>query len=217
MNMRAAIDWDEVRARLDRVDAAVREALEPSPDRVKAVLQQRARALAIVPTGEPSASEMTDVVVFSMGGESYAVETRHVRRVVKPDSCTPVPGAPASLLGLINVSGDVLPVFDLASAFGLAVGTPCSGALIVVLGAGRDELGLAADAVHEVRSLRQAELLEPPGTIEGLGRHLILGLTADALLVLDGAALLKDDRMIIDQGEDLAGSTSWSIWDGKPG
>ena len=205
MSSHQAVNWDDVRARLDRVDAAVREALEPSPDRVKAVLVERALALAVVPPLPPSASEMTDVAVFSIGDESYAVETRYVRRVVKPDGCTPVPGTPAALLGLINVSGEVLAVFDLPAALGVGCGSACAGAFVVVLGDGRDELGVAADAVQEVRSLRAVELLEPPGALERIGRHLLRGITADALLVLDGGALLGDDRLILDQGEDMGG------------
>ena len=197
--------WDDVLARLDRVDAAVRESLTPSPARVRQVLDERARALAVVPARAASASELIDVAVFSIGGERYGVETRFVRRVVKPESCTPVPGTPGSLRGVINVSGEVLAVFDLPTAFGGGRGAPCEGAFVVVLGDGRDELGVAADEVNEVRSIREVELLEPPGVLEGFGRHLLRGLTADALLVLDGGALLGDDRLVIDQGEDTGG------------
>ncbi len=210
MTRSGPVDWDDVRARLDRVDAAVRESLEPSADRVRAVLVERALALAAVPPRPPSASEMMDVAVFSAGGANYAVETRYVRRVVKPDGCTPVPGTPAALLGLVNVSGEVLAVFDLPAALGVGAGrgggAPGAVAFVVVLGDGRDDLGVAAEEVHEVRSLRAGELLEPPGALEAVGRHLLLGLTADALLVLDGAALLADDRLVIDQGEDAGGN-----------
>ncbi len=169
------------------------------------MLVERALALAVVPPRPPSASEMIDVAVFSIADERYAVETRYVRRVVKPDACTPVPGTPSALRGLINVHGEVLAVFDLPTALGVGRGAACDGTFVVVLGVSRDELGVAADAVHEVRSLRGGELLDPPGALEGVGRSLLLGITADALLVLDGGALLADDRLVIDQGEDAGG------------
>jgi chemotaxis signal transduction protein len=76
---------------------------------------------------------------------------------------------------------------------------------VVVLGDGRDDLGVSVDAVDEVRSLGRGELSEPSGVAEGLGRHLVLGLTDDALLVLDGGEVLRDERLVIDQGEDVTG------------
>ena len=50
-----------------------------------------------------AASEMIDVTVFSVSAERYGVETRYVRRVVKSEGCTPVPGTPAALRGGITV------------------------------------------------------------------------------------------------------------------
>jgi purine-binding chemotaxis protein CheW len=201
----AAVDWGEVRARLDRIDAAVREALQPSPGRVRDLLEERARALARVPSKPPRDDEVIEVVTFSVAGESYAVETRFVRRVVRPGGCTPVPAAPAVLRGVVNLRGEVLAVFDLLTLFGAARGRggPAEGSYVIVLGAQRDELGVVADAVHEVKPLGVGELLEPSVSLEGAGRHLLRGLTADALVVLDGGALLRDDRLFIDQGEEL--------------
>ncbi len=199
------VDWDEVRARLDRIDAAVRESLEPTSERVQAVLAERALAVAAVVPRPISASELMDVTVFSVGGERYGIEARYVRRVVRPGPCTPVPGTPAALRGLINLRGDVLAVFDLPTAFGIGLGAVGVGTFVLVLGEDRDDLGLAADAVDEVRPLRRAELLEPPAMLDGLGRDLLLGVTADALLVLAGSVLLADDRLRIDQGDEVVG------------
>ena len=51
------------------------------------------------------------------------------------------------------------------------------------------------------RYLRTDELLELPGSAPGIGRQYLRGVTKGALIVLDGAILLQDDRLVIDQGD----------------
>jgi hypothetical protein len=51
-------------------------------------------------------------------------------------------------------------------------------------------------------ALRTEDVLEPPGSLTGAGRDWVRGVTRDALVVLDGAVLLKDRRLFIDQGEE---------------
>ena len=59
-----------------------------------------------------------------------------------------------------------------------------------------------ADEALEVLTLRIDEIHEPPGSLEGADRQLLRGVTQDALIVLDGAVLLRDDRFVINQVED---------------
>ena len=84
--------------------------------------------------------------------------------------------------------------------------TPARGltdlARVLVLGADRPEFGVLADAAHEVTTLRVDEVHEPPDSATGVGREYLRGVTKDALIVLDGAALLRDGRLFIDQGEE---------------
>ena len=49
-------------------------------------------------------------VVFGLGGQRPAGV---VERVVQAVEITPLPGAPDGMLGVIDVAGRVLPVFDL--------------------------------------------------------------------------------------------------------
>jgi len=159
-----------------------------------------------VPVVPPDSAAVLTVVVFALGPEAYALETRFVRRVVRTAdvSLTPIPGTPDVLVGVINMGGEILAVFDLGRLFGLRRGAPTQQSRVLVLGADRDELGLLADAAFEVRTVPISHLLEPPASFEGLGRSLLKGVMADALIVLDGAALLCDPRLVVDQGEEAA-------------
>ena len=52
-------------------------------------------------------------VVFRLGGEGYALEVMRVQEVLDMQSLTEVPGGPKFLLGVINLRGHVVPVYDL--------------------------------------------------------------------------------------------------------
>jgi purine-binding chemotaxis protein CheW len=62
---------------------------------------------------------MNEHVRLRVGGESYAFAVEHVLEVAELGEIAPVPGAAAGVLGVRNLRGEVLPVFDLASVFGI--------------------------------------------------------------------------------------------------
>jgi purine-binding chemotaxis protein CheW len=197
------VDWRDIYARLDRAAAAARDALNPPVQLAQAILDERARALACVPPRAPRASEVLEVATFLLAGECYALETRYVTQVVRPRECTPIPGAPAFLVGVVNLRGEILAVLDLCPVLGLARAAAGHPSWIIVLGEQRDEFGVRADAVLEVTTLRLDEVHEPPGSVAGGVRPYLRGVTPGALIVLDGAALLRDDRLVVNQGEDV--------------
>src|SRR5271165_2485385 len=94
-------------------------------------------------------------VVFRLGGEGYALEVMRVQEVLDVHSLTEVPGGPACLLGVINLRGHVVPVYDLRLPFGLtredrSGRAPC--VLIVESSVGNDVqiTGLLVDRVSDV-------------------------------------------------------------------
>ena len=196
------IDWQEVRGRLTQAAAATAEAERLSPERARVVMEERARALARAPAPAPRAAEVLEVATFSLANERYGIETRHVREVGRLTDYTPVPGAPPFLVGVINLRGEILAVIDLRKFFGVADKGVTDLSRVVVLGGDRAEFGVLADAAHEVLRLRADEVLDPPGSGGSAGREYVRGVTEDALVVLDGAVLLEDGRLHIDQGEE---------------
>jgi purine-binding chemotaxis protein CheW len=194
-----SIDWKQVRERLARVLTATEESLRLSPDRARAVLEERARALARVPPAVTRAAEVIEVVTFALANELYAIETRFVRGVVRLTDYTPLPGAPPFLVGVLNLRGDILAVMDLRTFFNVGGKGLTDLARVLVLGTERPEFGVLADAALEVRTLRIDDVLDAPSSVAGIGREYLRGLTQEALIVLDGAGLLQDKRLFIDE------------------
>ena len=166
------------------------------------MLEERAGLLARVPSAAPHAAEVLEIAAFTLANEQYAIETRYVREVIRLTDYTPLPGAPPFLIGVLNLRGEILALLDLRTFLGVAVRGVTDLARVFVLGDARAEFGVLADTALEVRILRTDEVLEAPSSVAGIGREYLKGVTREALIVLDGAALLRDARLFIDQIDD---------------
>ena len=161
------------------------------------VLEFRARQLARVPPEPPRAGEVLELVGVVLAGERYGIESQFVREVARLTRFTPVPGTPPFVVGVTNLRGEILALFDLRHLLGLAVGlTDLSR--IVVLGERRREFGLLADSASEIlyvpgHSLAQTEM--------AWGRAYVRGVTPDGVIVLSGETLLSDPRLTLDPAQ----------------
>jgi purine-binding chemotaxis protein CheW len=168
--------------------------------RAQAILEARARVLARPPLQE-SAAEHVEFLLFSLFAETYAIEARFLRAIQRSPDLTRLPATPPILLGVTNLRGEVLPVFDLTILLGTAVKLSPGASRLLVLGEDTNELAIVADETREVRQLPRQEILEAPSPLTAAARDLLLGVTSDAVIVLDGAALLRDRRLFV-QGSD---------------
>ena len=193
-------NWDALREKLRR-SAVDHGMVRSSPEAVSAVLDERARALARVPDRPPGASEVIEVVTFNLADECYALETRFVRRIEQTEAPSPIPGAPDHLIGLVNLHGEILPVFDLRALLGITRPEATGLSRVIVVGDAIDEFGIRADATHLVVTLRTDDVFASSDSNEGFGRLGIRGMTRDALVVLDGEALLRDNRLFVNLSE----------------
>lgn len=195
---RGAVDFAEIRRRLE---LAVGDAARLSPEQAHELLERRARALAqrSDDAGERPALEL---LCFKLAGERYAIDTASVLQVQALSDLTRMPGAPEHLLGVTSLRGQVLPVFDLRALLGVARPPLCDMTRLLVLGASEAELGILADVAEEIIALDPAQLLPPSQPLHGLERACVRGVTRDALVVLDGAALLADRRLFLEELPD---------------
>jgi purine-binding chemotaxis protein CheW len=139
-----------------------------------------------------------EVVTFTLASERYAIESRFVLEVLKLATVTPLPRQ--RLLGVINLHGDILAVFDLRELLGVPTQGISDLFRIMVLGQNQPEFGVLTDTVDEVRMLRADAVLAPPGGVSTGGHELMRGVTSDAMIVLDGELLLTDERFYVDEG-----------------
>ncbi len=98
---------------------------------------------------------MTGVHVrLRVGSERYALPIENVLEVAPLGAVSAVPGAGGAVLGVRNLRGQVLPVFDLARVLAIAAGASTSR-VVVAEHQGR-LAGLAVDDVTDVGELASA-------------------------------------------------------------
>jgi purine-binding chemotaxis protein CheW len=117
------------------------------------------------------------LVGFVVGDISYAVPIASVREIVNPVPLAELPHAPASVAGVADHRGEIVPIIDLRIRFGLAPhADPRKGKWILIEVEGRG-VGLAVDRVTEVFGKGGAEIKPPP--VLGAGDELrgIAGVT----------------------------------------
>lgn len=66
-------------------------------------------------------SEALQLVCFKLADEEYAVDITRVQEVIRVQKITPVPQMPDFVLGVVNIRGNVVPVFDLRKKFHLGL------------------------------------------------------------------------------------------------
>jgi purine-binding chemotaxis protein CheW len=108
------------------------------------------------------AESYVKLAAFRVGTGVYALDVAHVREVVRWQTITPLPKAPALIEGVIDLRGAVVPVVDLGRVLGAAPVAAGPSARIAVVSEGELVMGLAVDAALEVFSVGAAEFEDPP-------------------------------------------------------
>lgn len=149
------------------------------------LLRRRAASLARVPR-EDRPRDVFAAIVFSLGGEQWALAAASVLQVFVLRELTPLPGATAPLFGMTQWRGGLLVLLDLREELGIrAPGLTDLGRVLVV--EGRDHpVGIVADATSDMIEIDTAGIRSMPGST---GR-LVRGMLDTGVVVLDADALL---------------------------
>jgi purine-binding chemotaxis protein CheW len=192
------IDWEAIHNRLAAAEAVVSGELVHGPEEIRRILSVRARAAAR-PSAAPDDAERLEILAFSLAGETYGVETRHVREVCQLQDLTAMPCTPPFIAGVMNLRGRIIAISDLRKFFDLPAKGLTELNRVIVLQGGNNELGLLADSIDGVRLVAGSDLQENLPTLTGVRERFLRGITASMLVVLDGERLLGDADLKVDE------------------
>jgi purine-binding chemotaxis protein CheW len=192
--MRLDLNWDEIRQRMD-AGGALGDEQQLSVERVRSILDERARALAKVSVAETG--ETMQLVVFALASETYGLASDYVREVQPLRNATPVPCTPSFVVGVINIRGAIYSVIDIREFFGVAKQEITEMTKVILVKAAGLEVGIMADDVIGAKSVPLGEV-KPPLDAHGGGKdEFIQGVTRDMLIILNLEAILRDERIIV--------------------
>lgn len=117
----------------------------------------------------------SDHLIFRISNEFFALPASSLRQILEPPPIVVVPNTPASLLGVINLRGEILGVLDLRVHFSLGVAGTADEERLLVLKQDRRSVAVVADAVHSIESFDATQLEPVPLDLPDLHRRTFLG------------------------------------------
>lgn len=158
------------------------------------------------PTAGPAApvedSLAGKYMTFKLAKEEYGLAILKVRELIGLMDITRVPGTAASLKGIINLRGRVIPVVDLRTKFNMEATEPTDQTVIIVVqlttGAGTElTMGVLVDEVVEVLDVKPGSVEPPPNFADGgLDSAFILGVARTEKRII----FLLDIGRVLDVG-----------------
>ncbi|HXG51694.1 MAG TPA: chemotaxis protein CheW [candidate division Zixibacteria bacterium] len=139
---------------------------------------------------KPDASPVR-LLLFTLDDRKYALPLEAVREVVRAVGITPLPEAPAVVLGLIDVRGEIVAVFDPRERFRLPKRDVELGDRLILARASKRSVALLVDGVAGVLETSPEEIVAAKTILSGL--ELVQGVVQ----LPDGLALIHDlDRFL---------------------
>lgn len=148
-------------------------------------------------------------LTFRLAGETFALAIAKVREVLEHRTLTKLPQTPATVRGVINLRGHVVPVVDLNLRFGNRETETTVDTCIVITEVEIDDtvahIGALVDAVDEVFELEDDRIEPPPrmglnldtSYVRGMGKRdddFVIVLDADRVFDARDAALSQSER-----------------------
>lgn len=162
---------------------------------------------ALTTAQQTPATEPAQYLTFMLAGEMFAIGILAIKEIIEYGSLTPVPMMPASVRGVINLRGAVVPVMDLLARFGKPPSPVTKRSCIVIVevasGEERQVIGVAVDAVNEVLDIAPADIEPAPAFgarirsdfIHGMGKvkgKFVILLDMNQALSIDEPAALDE-------------------------
>ncbi|MBN1180268.1 MAG: chemotaxis protein CheW [Anaerolineae bacterium] len=154
------------------------------------------------------------LIVFHVEQIEFAVPIDQVWRVelLSDHTITRVPRALPFLIGVINVRGQVIPLFDLASRLGFPSSGLPAKARVIIVEMDDQRVGLIVDGVHDIRWFPTAKIEPPPPTIAQINGVFVNGVGKEddrLLVILDLCEVLTPgERQQLQEMHTEAGATS---------
>ena len=115
------------------------------------------------------------IVVLSMGHARFAMHGSVVKEILYKPGIFPVPGAPSTVLGIINVRGDIESVIDINMLFGYPDAKPGRSNRVIIAEAGGIRTGVLVDSIDDVVDVPESAISPPLSTLDDMIRDFVSG------------------------------------------
>lgn len=136
-------------------------------------------------------------VIFTLGEEEYGLDIMLVNAIEKYSDMVRVPNAPAYILGIINIRGEVIPVYCLRKKFGLPEKKIDENSKLIITKSNGIIMAFAVDSVNEILEIPSEKLNETPIIVKSNSTAYIkcvANINGRMILLLDHNGILSSNE-----------------------
>lgn len=129
---------------------------------------------------------------FRIGQDEYAIDIMSVREIKGWTATTVLPNQPPYVLGVLNLRGTVVPIFDLRCRFGLGLTNTTPSHVIIIARVHERTIGLLVDAVSDILTVTPDQIRSVPEIERGDTTEFVSGIinVNDGMVVILSLAKL---------------------------
>ena len=101
-------------------------------------------------------------IIFLVGKDEYGLDVQGITAIETMMDIVPVPNAPECILGLMNLRGEVIPVYSLRKRFGMVEMTDMAKNKLIVARYDGKSIALKVDEVMEMQDFEDSAVSETP-------------------------------------------------------
>lgn len=109
-------------------------------------------------------ANITQFLTFTIGTQEYGLDIMTVREIKGWTESTRLPNSPPYMLGVINLRGIIIPIFDLRARFGKGDTQANPKNVIIILAISDRTIGILVDSVSDILSVFVSEIQDPPSS-----------------------------------------------------
>jgi purine-binding chemotaxis protein CheW len=136
-------------------------------------------------------------VVFKLDGEEYGLDIMKVHGIERYQQVTKVPNTPEYIEGIINLRGEVHPIYNLRKKFRMGEQEINDDTKIIIINSNDMMVGFTVDAVTEIIHIEEENIEAPPKLIAGVERRYICGVgkvEERMIILLDVDLILSEEE-----------------------
>jgi purine-binding chemotaxis protein CheW len=124
--------------------------------------QQAYDTHAAGPDGQAHAGGQRQYISLKVGTENYAIDILSVREIKGWTNTTVLPNQPDYVLGVLNLRGAIVPVFDLRCRFGQGLTEATRMHVVIIVKVMDRTVGILVDAVSDILTVNTADIRPVP-------------------------------------------------------
>jgi purine-binding chemotaxis protein CheW len=111
---------------------------------------------------QASAADLQQYIAFELGDQFYGVEITSVREIRQWSPTTELPNQPSYGRGVLDIRGEIVPVYDLRARFGGPVVDVTDSHVVLIVSIDDRSTGILVDTVSDIIDLGAADMRPVP-------------------------------------------------------